>query len=550
MLLRSVRIENFRAVKSAAISFDLTTVLIGENDCGRSSVMEAIALVLGWNAEDGGFQFQPFHVHRPAEAEPSAVPPILIALEFSESVAGEWDSGGFEPLRGALPDALGGDRRFWLEVTRTAGTTTRWTFVSAGRKALVNDGNLLAWLRRRMPVFWMAEGMVTGRSGGVAPAQLADGAAGRLADQVSKQYRDLLEGTALDVSAAIEGGSAAANQLLLARANPLNNQTILRGEVLDEITGRRKSPSSGISAGQLRRPGTAAQKIGVLLLAGALLRSGANRKEGGEDPLALIEDPEAHLHPMTLASIWSVMDQVGGQKIIATHSGGLLASARLSSIRRLTRREGVVKEWRVPDGSLKADELRRYTYHLRSRRASASFARCWLLVEGETEFWLMGELARVCGYEFASEGVVCVEFAQCGLAPLIKVAQHLGIEWHLLADGDTAGRNYAQSARQYANPGSMKDRMTLLQEVDIENCFWRHGYADVFRNAAYSRNSRVDPGAQRRAPAKAVIKRALERHSKPLLAVKILDSLIDRGPEGVPLPLRNAIETCIRLARG
>jgi len=69
MLLRSVRIEDFRAVKSAAISFDLTTVLIGENDCGRSSVMEAIALVLGWNAEDGGFQFQPFHVHRPIHAE-------------------------------------------------------------------------------------------------------------------------------------------------------------------------------------------------------------------------------------------------------------------------------------------------------------------------------------------------------------------------------------------------------------------------------------------------------------------------------------------------
>ena len=204
----------------------------------------------------------------------------------------------------------------------------------------------------------------------------------------------------------------------------------------------------------------------------------------------------------------------------------------------------------MPDGSLKADELRRYTYHLRSRRAGASFARCWLLVEGETEFWLMGELARVCGYEFASEGVACVEFAQCGTAPLIKVAQHLGIEWHPLADGDTAGRYYSQSARQYASPGSMKDRMALLQEADLENCFWRYGHADVFRNAAYPRNSPVDPGTQGRAPAKAVIKRALERHSKPLLAVKILDSLFERGPGGVPPPLRNAIEACIRLARG
>jgi putative ATP-dependent endonuclease of OLD family len=84
----------------------------------------------------------------------------------------------------------------------------------------------------------------------------------------------------------------------------------------------------------------------------------------------------------------------------------------------LTRKAGLVKEWRVPENALSGDELRRYSYHLRIRRVAASFARAWLLVEGETEFWLMSELARVCGYDFASEGVICVEFAQCGLAAL------------------------------------------------------------------------------------------------------------------------------------
>ena len=43
MLIRSVRLDNFRAVKSAKITFDRSTVLIGENDCGRSSIMEAVA---------------------------------------------------------------------------------------------------------------------------------------------------------------------------------------------------------------------------------------------------------------------------------------------------------------------------------------------------------------------------------------------------------------------------------------------------------------------------------------------------------------------------
>ena len=58
--------------------------------------------------------------------------------------------------------------------------------------------------------------------------------------------------------------------------------------------------------------------------------------EHGVSPLTLIENPEAHLHPMTVASIWNVIDRIGGQKIIATHSGTLLGRARLSAMTRLT----------------------------------------------------------------------------------------------------------------------------------------------------------------------------------------------------------------------
>ena len=549
MLLRSVRVENFRAVKSARITFDPTTVLIGENDCGRSSVMEAVALALGWNAGEGEFLFQTFHVHRTVPAESSAAPSILIALEFRESIEGEWDGQDFEVLRRDLPHALGRNRRFWLEVTNDGEGITRWFFRSPGQEPLPGNRELLAWLRRRIPVFWMSEGVRSGKAAGPESKRLTGRGSTLLAGQVSRHYHELLEGTALDVTAAIEAGAEAARQLLLARDDLLTDPATPLGHVLQEIAGTRKPARAGRSPRAGASFGTAAQKIGTLMLVGSLLRAGRDPVERGTDPLTLIENPEAHLHPMTLAAIWNVIDRVAGQKIIATHSGSVLASARLSSVRRLTRHQGVVKEWRVPDGTLTADELRRYSYHLRSRRAAASFARCWLLVEGETEFWLMGELARLCGYDLASEGVACVEFAQCGLAALVKVAQHLGIEWHLLADGDQAGENYAGSARQHAGSGGVQNRITLLREPDVEHSFWRYGYADVFRRAAYPRNSSVDASAQRRAPARAVIKRAIERHSKPFLAVLLLDAAVDRGPAGVPPPLKNAIETCVRLAR-
>ena len=37
--------------------------------------------------------------------------------------------------------------------------------------------------------------------------------------------------------------------------------------------------------------------------------------------------------------------------------------------------------------------------------------RCWLLVEGETETWVINELARQCGHHFDAEGVKVIEFA-------------------------------------------------------------------------------------------------------------------------------------------
>src|SRR6476661_10746395 len=148
MLLRSIRIDNFRALRCARICLEPTTVLIGENDCGRSSVMEAVALALGWNSAEGEFGFQPYHAHRPDLRS------ISIALEFCESIPGEWRAERFEALRRALPGALTPERRFCFEVTHDREGITRWNFRSA-RETLTDNRPMLGWLRRQMPVLWM-----------------------------------------------------------------------------------------------------------------------------------------------------------------------------------------------------------------------------------------------------------------------------------------------------------------------------------------------------------------------------------------------------------
>jgi hypothetical protein len=47
-----------------------------------------------------------------------------------------------------------------------------------------------------------------------------------------------------------------------------------------------------------------------------------------------------------------------------------------------------------------------------------------------------------------------------------------------------------------------------------------------------------------------VIKRAIDLHSKPLLALELVLAAAAVDAPGVPPPLRNTIEACVRLARG
>ena len=342
----------------------------------------------------------------------------------------------------------------------------------------------------------------------------------------------------------IESGFAAAERLLAQWAPDAYARSPGARAAVAEMLGRGLEAPARRGVARTARPGSSAQKLGIFLLTARLFEHLRRGAAPGVRPIIVIEEPEAGLHPMTLASVWGLLERLGTQKIVTTHSGTLLSASPLRSLRRLERdADGVVREWQVREGALPKDDLRKVSYHLRARRGAASFARCWLLVEGETEFWVLPDLARLCGYDLGQEGVACVEFAQCGLPPLVKLARELGIEWHVLTDGDRAGESYAHAARSFLGTEPLSQRLSQLSDRDIEHCFWRHGHARVFERLAGFRSG---PGVSQRR----VIEKAIDRHSKPSVAFELLASVAAPGSAGPPGPLRRTIEICVALARG
>jgi putative ATP-dependent endonuclease of OLD family len=552
MFLLGLRIENLRAIRKTTISFDDGTALIGENDCGISSVLDALELALGFDEKPR--KFPPYLFHQSGNpGRPSG--PIRIQLRFGERHKGEWQDANYAPFSFLLPEH--GDRlhELWYEIfiepAEGKWSNAQYRLRSPGSKVKSSDPKLIGRFRRMNPVIRVSAGMLTGHgepysesASRISPEHKVSPEIQGLMTRINQAVDSRLSGKSMDLKADLDDGYKAAFNLVKMGEFKLGKWESGLSRSVGEIIGWSpdgKRPGNSIP---MRVPDSTSERLGILLLVGALIRARPGGVAPDADPLWVIEEPEAHLHPITLTAVSIFLGLIQRQKIITTYSSDLLRSVPLRHIRRLVRYDGELIERRVRNNVLSRNELRRFHYHIRSRFGVASFARFWLLVEGESEFWILPQIARLMGYDFALEGIACVEFAQCGLDPLIKVAKELGIEWHVLTDGDEAGRSYAENTRRYISGDNSDEELTVLKQKDIERCFWSQGYQGV-----YERHARLSGGKlQRLSPGK-IIQTAVRKQSKPFLALSVVEAIASEGSPGIPAIMQDMIKTCVSLAR-
>jgi putative ATP-dependent endonuclease of the OLD family len=92
MFLTKIDIKNFRGLVELSLSFDETTVLIGDNNTGKSTILAAIQICLSrvLNKKGGAFGEYDYHL-KDKDEQPTDAAPIEITLTFSESKQGQCD---------------------------------------------------------------------------------------------------------------------------------------------------------------------------------------------------------------------------------------------------------------------------------------------------------------------------------------------------------------------------------------------------------------------------------------------------------------------------
>jgi hypothetical protein len=263
---------------------------------------------------------------------------IRLSLRFRERSPGEWDGLADTPLGGLLRSAGERPRAIVLEIHAAAEpgqdeTVAKWRLRAEGapRNAAVTAPAALASLRRLNPLVWLHGGGLVGVS--ALPPRTPTGArptaseTARLAARIQQSQAELVTGTAPDLQAILGQGFEAARDFIALNAQHLDSQSHNFREMVAELLDQRQRlPGGGAATSGMRFMGSSAERIGVLALLAALLRALPDNPAPGAEPIWLIEDPEAQLHPMTLASVLTMVSRVSWQKIITTQSPEVLAA--------------------------------------------------------------------------------------------------------------------------------------------------------------------------------------------------------------------------------
>jgi putative ATP-dependent endonuclease of OLD family len=91
MRITSLRIENFRSIKSLDIELGETTVFIGPNNAGKTAILDAIRIALTRRWGQRGTGFTEYDIHLATETDdPKTSPGVAIELRAEEALLGEW----------------------------------------------------------------------------------------------------------------------------------------------------------------------------------------------------------------------------------------------------------------------------------------------------------------------------------------------------------------------------------------------------------------------------------------------------------------------------
>ena len=365
MRIACVEIENFRSIRNLSLDFGKTTVFIGPNNAGKTAILDAIRVTLPRYGELRGKRFYEDDIHlKDAKVKAKDSDGAKITL-----TTGVEEKSAIEDLGDVVQVDLETNRQSVTIRTqyRWIGDTfeQNWDFLNAQGEQLFRPGSArrtdLRKFRRYLPVFYLSPLRTVNDEFSPRSSQfwkqLLEAVKipsdtefktleelDRLNEQILKadpHLERIVETLGKATEIAIqnrEGGSVSLQAL------PSNISEIL-SKVQIILQNEATSPWLPI-----QRQGEGMQSLLVVFLFQAFVERLLDEFYGiGCEPILLLEEPETHLHPHAIRTLWNYLQRIPGQKIITTHSPYFIQHVPFRDLRLVRRSMNGTKVLSLPE---------------------------------------------------------------------------------------------------------------------------------------------------------------------------------------------------------
>lgn len=456
ILLKTVRIAGFRGLRNIQVDLDQRTVLIGTNNVGKTTFLNALQLALGdsrWVSQDD------FSITNGEVCSEIVVDLLFVPADEhgkrTGSFSPEWravfrkdiavdEDGDYFAFRTRV-SSDGGDTSMRLAPLRKTisdwpvwDETDSWIITASLGSPLPLSG-----ISESIPLFFQ-----NAQRDILEDIRQRTSFLGRALAKIkyTQEDRDLLQ-TALEAlnQKAIETSPVLVSLrdnladlgTTFGAAHGAADVTPFPKDVRDLAKGVRMHFSEGSDSFAMEYHGMGTRSWASLLSLKAFVNILIGDAGGAYHPILALEEPEAHLHPNAQKQIMGQINSFPGQAVVSTHSPYIASQADLASLRCLFRGREQTAVGTIPI-EWDAESLRRVQREIVHSRGDALFSRAWVLIEGETEAQAVPLFFKhVFGKESFELGVNLIGVGGSGnFPPFIRMAESMNIPWYVLADGE------------------------------------------------------------------------------------------------------------------
>jgi putative ATP-dependent endonuclease of OLD family len=437
MYLAKMHIENFRCFGGGDQGFDITfnhglTALVGENDAGKSAIIDAIRLALGttdqewFRIEDSDFYQASDHIEIICRFEDLSTNEKSAFIEYLTYGKTENDI--------TLTLMLSAKRSLRSLHGRPYHTVETRTGDDGLGPALDQNARFLLQATYLRPLRDAEQALSSGR--GSRFAQILNNTED-IRTKGESNYKDGCDIKQLNVL----GISRLINSLLKQQTEVVSEKKIIDSNLSElALASEKLECDMGVSGENAQESFQRLQLLEKLdLTLNVLGRSGLGsdnllfmacelillKQDDDANKLLLIEEPEAHLHPQRQLQVMQYLQDRAKkdniQIIITTHSPNLASVISLDNMLVIHNR----RAFPLKHGQTRLLEsdyafLERF---LDVTKANLFFAKSVLIVEGDAENILIPTLANALGKDFTRNGVSIVNVGGVGLGRYARIFQ-------------------------------------------------------------------------------------------------------------------------------